>query len=142
MANSFKDDAEVEALLRAFESCELNPEEFKHYQHLAVALCYVTNLPFDEAVERMCAGIKRLAAAYGKSGYHETITLFWLAVAREFCLSAVSEESISSLANRLAEANDKDAIYEFYSRELLGSPKAKGEWVAPDVKPMPMTVSV
>jgi hypothetical protein len=142
MANSFKDDAEVKALLRAFESCELNPEEFKHYQHLAVALCYVVNFPFDEASEKMCAGIKKLAAAYGKSGYHETITLFWLAVVREFCLSASSEESISSLANRLTELYGKDAIFEFYSREVLGSPKAKNEWVAPDVKPMPMRESV
>jgi hypothetical protein len=142
MTNRFKDDAEVEALLRAFESCELNPEEFKHYQHLAVALCYVVDLPFDEASARMCAGIKKLAAAYGKSGYHETITRFWLAVVRDFCLNAGPEDSLSSLANRLAETYDKDAIYEFYSRELIGSVEAKNAWVAPDIKPMPMSVAV
>ncbi len=140
MAIKIKDDRDIELLVRAFETCELNPAEFKHGQHLTVALWYVVQLPFDEASEKMRAGIKKLASAHGASAYHETITLFWLAIVREFCASARSAESISSLANRLAANYQKDFIYEFYSRELLSSAEAKSEWIAPDIKPMPAEV--
>jgi hypothetical protein len=136
MANSFKDDAEIATLVRAFETCELNPEEFKHYQHLAVALWYIANFRFAEASEKMRTGINKLAAAYGKSGYHETVTVFWLDLVHEFYLEVDSRDPISSLANDLIAQYDKDAIYEFYSRELLSSSEAKSGWVAPDRKPL------
>lgn len=137
MVNRIKDDRAIELLVRAFETCELNPVEFKHSDHLAVALWYVVKFPFDEASKRMRAGIKKLAATHGASGYHETITLFWLAVVREFCANDEAGGSISSLANRLAAKYDKDVIYEFYSRELISSARAKAGWVAPDIKALP-----
>jgi hypothetical protein len=142
MANIFKDDAEIAALVRAFEMCELNPAGFKHYQHLAVALWHIANFPFAEASEKMTSGIKKLAAAYGKSGYHETITVFWLDLVHEFYLSVDSSDSISRLANRLVAQYEKDAIYEFYSRELLDSAEAKSKWVAPDAQPLTMVECV
>ena len=46
--------------------------------------------------------IQKLAAAYGKSGYHETITMFWLEMVRRFFAEAAGSESMLSLANRLA----------------------------------------
>lgn len=140
MTDRIIDDRNIELLVRAFETCELNPADFKHSQHLAVALWYVVKLPFAEASEKMRAGIKKLASAHGASGYHETITLFWLATVRDFCAGAAATESITSLANRLAANCDKDDIYEFYSRALLSSAEAKREWVAPDLKPMPAQV--
>src|SRR6516162_5684572 len=100
MENPFTDDHEILDLVRRFESCELNPADFRHYQHLTVALYYVQNFPDDVASEKMRDGIKKLAAAYGKDGYHETITLFWLVVVRRFA-AANSKDSITELANRL-----------------------------------------
>ncbi len=137
MTEYFKDEAELNDLVRAFETCTIHPAEFKHYQHLAVALWYVANFPFAEAADRMRSGIKTLAAAYGKMGYHETITMFWLEMVRRFVAEARGEESIVSLANRLAaKFADKNVINEYYSVELIGSAKAKAEWVAPDLKPL------
>ena len=136
MNKPFKDDTEVKELVRAFEACTIHPGEFKHYQHLAVALWYVANFSYDEATVRVRAGIQKLAAAYGKMGYHETITLFWLAIVREFFARSKSH-SIAALANRLAaECADKNLIRAYYSEDLLTSDRAKRGWVAPDLKPL------
>jgi len=130
----FKDEAELSALVRAFETCTIHPAEFKHYQHLAVALWYVAHFPYHEASDKMRNGIQKLAAAYGKMGYHETITMFWLEMVRKFFAEAARSDSMLSLANRLATSFDKNVINEYYSAELLSSEKAKAEWVEPDVK--------
>jgi len=135
MMDHFKDEGELNTLVRAFETCTINPAEFKHYQHLAVALWYISHLPYEEAANKMRNGIQKLAAAYGKMGYHETITMFWLEILRRFFAEAACSESMLGLANRLAARFDKNVINEYYSEELLSSAKAKAEWVEPDLKP-------
>jgi hypothetical protein len=131
----FRDETEVSELVRAFETCEIHPAEFKHYQHLAVALWYLQHHPYETASEKMRSGIQRLAAAYGKSGYHETITVFWLKVVHGFLLKADSRATIFELASDVAsEYGHKNLIVEYYSEELLASVKAKNEWVEPDLK--------
>ena len=133
MSKPFKDDKEVSELVRAFEACTIHPAEFKHYQHLAVALWYVANFSYDEATMKVRTGIQKLAAAYGKMGYHETITLFWLRIVSDFTLDRA--DSLSATANRLIEKyNTKDYLNEYYSTDLLASDKAKAEWVEPDLK--------
>ena len=57
----FKDDKEISELVSAFEKCAFHPSAFRHHQHLAVALWYVSNFPYEEAAERMKRGIRRLA---------------------------------------------------------------------------------
>ena len=131
----FKDEAEISELVRAFETCEIHPAEFKHYQHLAVALWYLKHHPYEAASEKMRNGIQRLAAAYGKTGYHETITVFWLKVVRGFLLKAESRATIFELANQVASNyGHKNVIAEYYSEEILASVEAKNEWVEPDLK--------
>src|SRR4030095_7061335 len=133
----FNDDEEIRKLVNEFELCTIHPAEFRHYQHLAVALWYVNHFPYEEASEKMRTGIKRLAAAYGKTGYHETITLCWLALVRAFVLTGSGPEPIYATANRLAgEFCNKSLIEDYYSEETLKSTRAKNEWVAPDLKPL------
>lgn len=134
----FKDDEEIVDLVRRFESCAIKPEDFRHYQHLTVALWYVREFPYDIASEKMRSGIQKLAAAYGKTGYHETITLFWLLIVRDFAATSASAESICDLANRLAAScTGKNVINEYYSSDLLSTPEAKERWVEPDLKSLP-----
>ena len=131
----FNTDEEIRELVSAFESRTIHPGDFRHYQHLAVAVWYLKHFPYEDASERMRTGIKRLAAAYGKTGYHETITLFWLEMVRKFLLNRNAPEPIFALANRLAgEFCNKNLIQDYYSEETLKSARAKEEWVAPDLK--------
>lgn len=132
----FKNDAEIAELALAFETCEIHPAKFKHYQHLAVALWYVTKFPYEDASGKMRAGIQRLATAYGKTGYHETITLFWLRAVRAFFAGAPDGKPLVELANELADRYSKDLIADYYSEERISSSQAKSEWVEPDLKPL------
>ena len=134
----YKTDDEIRALVSAFEACSFHPSEFRHYQHLTVALWYVWHLSPDEASVKMTEGIRRLAETYGKMGYHETITLFWLRIVANFVAGHRADGSLSETANRLIDrCNDKDLIGQFYSAELLATDKAKAEWVEPDLKALP-----
>src|ERR1044072_82895 len=101
MTRYFENDHEIASLVHSFEACTIHPAEFKHYQHLTIALWYVANFSYEEATMRMRTGIQKLAMAYRKTGYHETITLFWLAIVREFWARSDSH-SIAELANKLA----------------------------------------
>jgi hypothetical protein len=130
----FKNDEEIVDLVRRFESCELDPTNFRHYQHLTVALWYVRQFPYETASEKMRTGIQTLAAAHGKNAYHETITLFWLKMVSDF-VAAREAGALSDLANRLVEAlDDKDLIKKYYSEELIASAEAKSGWIEPDLK--------
>jgi len=137
MIDYYQSDDEIRSLVNEFEACSFHPSEFKHQKHLAVALWYVSNLPYEEASEMMKRGIQRLAASYGKTGYHETVTVFWLRVVRGFLTGGAGVNSIAVLANQLIEKYaDKNLILDYYSAELLASPEAKSNWVEPDLKPL------
>ena len=135
----YKTEEEIRALVESFEACSFHPSEFRHYQHLTVALWYVRNLSFEEATEKVTRGIRRLAETYGKTGYHETITLFWLRIVS--CFVAERENlTLPELANALIEhCVDKNLISRHYSPDLLVSAKAKAEWIEPDLHPLPKT---
>jgi hypothetical protein len=135
MTSYYNSDEEIRNLVESFEACSFHPSEFRHHQHLAVALWYVRHLSPEEAVTRMTSGIRRLAEAYGKSGYHETITLFWLRIVSNFAAKADTGAPLAAVANQLiACCDNKNLIFDYYSAELLETPRAKAEWVEPDLK--------
>src|SRR3979409_1445301 len=103
MNDYYRSDDEIRSLVNEFEACSFHPSEFKHHQHLAVVLWYVADLPRTDASERMKSGIRHLAESYGKTGYHETITEFWLRMVCGFLMEGERTESITVLANRLIE---------------------------------------
>jgi len=137
MQGPFKHDSEVLDLVRRFELCEINPEDFRHYQHLTVALYYVRKFPYELASQKVRNGIQKLAAAHEKSGYHETITMFWLMVVHEFLATVESSESMCDVANRfVASCTGPTLINDFYSKALLSTKEARCGWVEPDLKPL------
>ena len=135
----FRDDAEVEEVVRRFESCELPPEDFNHREHLVVALCYLLRAGDAEALELVRAGIGRYVAAHGINPglYHETITLFWLKRVRAYAWRAGAGASLAELANGLtAGCGGSRLIHDYYSKELLDSAEARRGWRDPDLRPL------
>jgi hypothetical protein len=126
---------QVDALVTAFESCSIPPREFRHRQHLSVALHYLIVGDPKSATESMRTGLKKFLAHHGIDGYNETITGFWLYRLNR-CLTE-GERATRSVAcvNRVLAANaDTQLIFQYYSREHLMSEAAKREWVDPDLK--------
>ena len=139
----FQAMSDVEELVRGFEDCTLPKSEWHHQAHLVVAIWYVSFLPEVEATERVIAGIQRYNRAKGTTtaingGYHETLTLFWLAIAQHFVSNADPGTSFVQRVNDFVEqyGDRKDLIREYYSNEHICSCRARQTWVEPDLKPL------
>src|SRR5437868_6563725 len=78
VAQPYDSDQEVLEVVRRFEHLEFTPAEFAHAFHLAVGLAYLRQYPGAQALQKMRAGLQRMNAHYGRHGYHETITRFWV----------------------------------------------------------------
>jgi hypothetical protein len=135
----FASDAEVAALVEAFENGTIPASEFTHVAHIAVALSYLAQLPRDQALERMRTKIRDFAAHHGVGNlYHETLTTFWMRlldhVARSQDVDLPLWQRINSIVDRWGTRAPVDA---HYSREVIRSQGARESWVPPDRLPLP-----
>lgn len=135
----YERDAELEAVLRDFETCVISPDDFKHQQHLIVALLYLKAAPVSVALERIRANLYGFLRHHGVEAqvYHETITLFWLKRVRSFLDRQDAHATLKDSANRLLEAfPDSSLIYNYYTKERLDSEQARNAWLEPDLQPL------
>ena len=128
-------DAEILTLVDRFERCLLAKEEFHHRDHLTVAVVYLYASDLETAMDRMRTSLKRFAAHHGVTRlYHETLTRFWLlqveqGLDRSECLG----QSVKTIQERI---NDKNLVFDYYSRERIDSKEARETWLKPDLKEM------
>jgi hypothetical protein len=145
MLRKYNNEAEIYDLLESFEAGTIVRDEWKHAEHLVVALCYLREDTLDGATAKMREGILNLLRAFGvdlekEMPYHETITVFWMRTAYAYML--MNEElSFVEKANGLCELYDKDHPLKFYSRELLFSDRARAEYVEPDLRPFDVAIN-
>ena len=67
------------------------------------------------------------------SGYHETLTVFWLKQIWNFLDDRHDVKNLEVLANELIERfNDPDLPLRYYSREALFSAEARRDYLHPD----------
>jgi hypothetical protein len=131
---------EIERLVKAFERCTLPRCEWTHQAHLIVALWCLTHYSQLEATNFIRYRIQKYNLAHGiqttkNSGYHETITLFWVQMVRQYLEVAGVNRSIVELANPLIQNyGNPHLTLEYYSRDLLMSQEARRSWVEPDLK--------
>ncbi len=136
----YKTDDEVEKLAKAFEERTLQKADWTHAAHLVVGLYYCFHNPLGVAKNLMSDGIYWLNDAHGTantetSGYHETITVFWLRTIANYLEKTGREAGLAALANGLLAAfGDPNLPLKYYSRELLFSPEARLNYVDPDLE--------
>jgi hypothetical protein len=136
----FTRDAEVNELAKAFETRALPKSDWTHAAHLVVALYYCYHHPAGVAKNLMRDGIYWLNDAHGTpntdtSGYHETITIFWLETVAGFLDKAGRDKGLAELANGLLDVCDDPRLpLKHYSRERLFSVEARMHFVEPDLE--------
>ena len=139
MKTKYKSESEVLDLVRSFEDATIAHGDWKHAEHLVVALYYLTCNDLETASAKMRDGILNLLKNGFKVDltkempYHETITLFWMRTVADFNASK-NGSSLLDKANEVAYRWDKDYPLKFYTRELLFSDKARANWVEPDLE--------
>ena len=144
---TFDADADLDALVAAFERAEAPAGGFSHQAHLAVALTYLDRHGLEGATERMRSGLLSfLEHAFGDRSaaevkYRETVTVFWLRLlAAELAASDASRPLHERVNMLLARYRDASTIRDYYTRERLESDEARQRFVEPDRKPLPPIV--
>lgn len=135
--NYFNSENEILSVVEAFENGKISRDDWRHAEHLTVALVYLSNADFDVAYAKMRSGIFNLLESFGvdltkEMPYHETMTIFWMKAVEDY-KKLRKNGSILDVCNELVEKFDKDYPLRFYSRELLFSDEARAKFVEADL---------
>ena len=139
MTFKYKDNESVAKLVSSFEDATVSRDDWKHAEHLIVALHYLCIYDIGTATEKMRSGIfKLLTEGFGvdlskEMPYHETLTIFWMRTVADFN-SSKNGASLPDKARDLVDKFDKDYPLRFYSRETLFSDEARAAFVEPDLE--------
>jgi hypothetical protein len=131
-----------ETFLQQFEAGAWPLEQWHHRQHIKLAYLYLRRYPFDTALARIRERIKAHNQIRGipdspERGYHETVTQAWLRLVHVTLCEYGCAESADAFYDRSPQLSEKKILRLFYSRELFMSPRAKKEFVEPDLAPLP-----
>jgi hypothetical protein len=121
-------------LIRLFEIDAL-PGEFHHSDHVRLAFAYLTEHEIFEALERFCSGLKRFAAARGKTRlYNETITCAYFFLIHERMARSPEGTGWEGFVGDNSDLlNWKDGILSrYYCEGTLQSELARRVFVLPD----------
>jgi hypothetical protein len=132
-------------LLDAFEHRTLPSEQWTHRAHVRIAYIYLDRLPFDDALDRIRAGIKAYNAANNvpegpTSGYNETTTRAFLhivAAVKSAYADAFPVQNSDAFCETHPQLMSKHILRLFYSPQRRLHPDAKASFVEPDLAPLP-----
>jgi hypothetical protein len=135
-------DADIERIGLGVLTRTLPKPEWTHAAHFAAAFWLLSRS--DRDARREMPGLIRAyneatgVANTDNSGYHETITLASLRVARAWLDARPHKALHASLAELLAsDYGRSDWLLAYWSRPLLFSVEARRAWVEPDLRPFP-----
>ena len=130
-------------LVAAFRAHNLPKEEWTHLAHLRVGAWHVHHFGFAAALDMLRDGIRRLNDFHGtvnstSSGYHETITVAYARLIEQFLSMFDADVPLERRVGLLTESllAERSVLLRFWSREELMSPRARAEWVPPDLAPL------
>jgi hypothetical protein len=137
---SFFTISDAETLVNSFLDTTLDKWDWTHEAHLVVAYHMVTHHAPHEDLAHMRAALKQYNVAIGKentdtSGYHETLTRFWLDRIRAWCIhtrGSVSwdEDTLDALLYDRSLTN-RNVWLEYYTEAVIMGTEARHQYVAP-----------
>jgi hypothetical protein len=134
---NFDTEESLDSFLAAFEDGTWPSAEWKHAHHLVMAACYVFAHGRDAALELARTNIPKYNEAQGgknteDSGYHETLTVFWInRVAETVPKSGSRVDAVRHVVNAFAAKRDLWRLY--YSFDVVNSRDARARYIAPDL---------
>ncbi len=133
----YKTENEINEVINLFESAKLPHKNWRHAEHLTMAMHYALHNDFDEALNNLRSGILKLNDFHGvvttnERGYHETLTVIWTRAVFDY-VKANPNKNLIELANEIIEKFDKNYPLTFYSRKVLFSVEARFGFIEADL---------
>ena len=136
-------EEDIDIFLAAFEDGTLPKERWTHAAHLLGGACYVYQLGAEAALNHMRICVPRYNIAVGgentfDSGYHETVTIFWIKLLAAFLAEQQPVTRAEFAARAVAHfASPWDVYGRYYSYNVIRNTEARAHWRAPDLLPLP-----
>jgi len=127
-------------IVNGFIKRSLDKSLWTHQAHIITAIWHLKEYEPEDALCRLRSGIISYNLAVGgentgQNGYHETITIFWWEVVKQFIEQndkiSFKEACDIFLNSPMA---DKNFPFQFYTKEKLLSTFARARFINPDLK--------
>jgi hypothetical protein len=101
----FQNEKEIEAIVQGFESCTTAADDFKHRDHLTVAVWYLHSSTPEQAFQQMCAGLLQFLDHHGvgRTKYNEQLTLKWINLIQETIREMNPDLSLLQVTNMVID---------------------------------------
>lgn len=138
----FNSEKEITQLATAFTNQTLDKNKWTHEAHLTVAIWHLRNYDLFEATCLLRSGIISYNLSTGSKntgteGYHETLTLFWIAVIDFFVKRETNETLLNTCNNFLhSPLADKALPFYFYEKQSILSAEARAYFIPSDKMPL------
>ena len=127
-------------MVSQFSDRSLPKASWNHQAHLIVGIWHVKELDFKTAYTQVKSKIKAYNLAVGTpntddTGYHETLTIFWLLVTKTF---AAQHDALplTEVCHLFLQSSYAAKTYplEYYSKAVLFSTPARKSWIDGNLK--------
>ena len=141
MSETFpEDEAALQSLIAGFEDGTWPGAQWRHSSHLALAACYILDYP--DAMNLLRTRIARYNESQGgkntpDSGYHETITRFWVEIISRLMADLPPGLTRLEVARRVVACfgDRRDLFRDYYDFDVVTSREARATWVPP-IRPL------
>ncbi len=136
MLSALESESALAAFLAAFSATTLPKEQWTHAAHVTVAAAWIHENSAT-ALDRLRPAIREYNAATGglnteTSGYHETLTRFWVLRITETLPQEKSR--LEAVRDAVARYGPQSGLFRrYYSFDVVNSVDARREWIAPDL---------
>jgi hypothetical protein len=131
-------DPELAAILQDI----VGPDRaFRHRQHINLAFVAVRRYGMPEAVNKVCAWIRQIAAyERAPQKYHHTVSRAWVEMIAHHVSADPDLSEFDRFAQRHPALLDKRLVMRHYRSATLAADQARHGWTQPDLLPFPWTV--
>ncbi|HET7107607.1 MAG TPA: hypothetical protein VFI38_12420 [Candidatus Acidoferrum sp.] len=126
-----------DAVLEAFETCQLDPSKFHHDDHIRLAWLCVRRYGANEAEAKLLYGLRRFAQRAGvPEKFMHTTTVAWARLVAAAQNGSAGTANFSEWIQSRPELLDRRLLAKYYSPGRLETPEARVGWVEPDLAPL------